>query len=89
MMEELAKAGVAQGLSERLAMKLSVVTARGASALACQEKEAAPKALREAVTSPGGTTEAGLNVFSNNHFSKTVHDVVQAATQRGLELSQK
>ena len=46
-----------------------------------------PDVLRQNVTSPGGTTAAGLAVFENARFRQIVVDVVTAATARSVELS--
>jgi len=47
----------------------------------------APGKLRERVTSPGGTTAAALNAFEVGHFRELVAKAVDAAAQRGKELS--
>ena len=47
-----------------------------------------PAVLRERVTSPGGTTLAGLGVLRERGFSETVSEAVQAATRRSIELGQ-
>ncbi|MFN4102288.1 MAG: pyrroline-5-carboxylate reductase dimerization domain-containing protein, partial [Pararhodobacter sp.] len=57
--EAMAAAGEAQGLSPELALDLARATVAGAGALAVHE-DADPAVLRENVTSPGGTTAAGL-----------------------------
>jgi pyrroline-5-carboxylate reductase len=59
MIEALAAAGEAQGLAPDLAMKLARATVCGAGALAAASDETA-ETLRVNVTSPGGTTAAGL-----------------------------
>ena len=43
--------------------------------------------LRHRVTTPGGTTEAALEVFEGGRFRELVHDAVTAATERGAELA--
>lgn len=62
MIEAMTEAGVAQGLDPALALRLARATVAGAGRLAVETGDA-PGALREAVTSPGGTTEAGLAVL--------------------------
>jgi len=48
-----------------------------------------PDALRDAVTSKGGTTAAGLAVFAKADFRKLVGDVVHAARERSAELGRQ
>lgn len=62
MIEAMAAAGVAEGLPEDLAMRLARATVAGAGALADGDAAAA-ETLRRNVTSPGGTTQAGLEVL--------------------------
>jgi pyrroline-5-carboxylate reductase len=62
MIECLAKAGEAQGLRPELAMQLAKATVAGAGALA-EAAEETPAQLRANVTSPNGTTQAGLEVL--------------------------
>lgn len=57
--DAMARAGVAEGLPEDLARHLAYATVAGAGRL-LDEEGADARALRDAVTSPGGTTEAGL-----------------------------
>ncbi|SDD17558.1 pyrroline-5-carboxylate reductase [Paracoccus isoporae] len=59
MIEAMTQAGIAQGLPADLALNLARATVAGAGALAMHD-DTPPAALREAVTSPGGTTAAGL-----------------------------
>lgn len=87
LMEALEQAGIKQGLPEATARQLAVVTAAGAGALAQQKlAETSPAALREAVTSPGGTTAAALDVFAQLGFKKSVDAAIEAAVQRGQAL---
>lgn len=88
LIETLAAAGAAQGLSEELAMKLAKATVAGAGALA-QEAQEAPGQLRVNVTSPGGTTQAALEVLmdAQSGFPDLLPRAVAAATNRSEELS--
>ena len=86
LMELLAKEAEAQGLSEKVARELAVQTAVGAGLLA-KGSEFSPAELRRQVTSKGGTTEAALNVFENEGLARIISRGVQAALQRGRELS--
>ncbi|MCA9260961.1 MAG: pyrroline-5-carboxylate reductase, partial [Planctomycetales bacterium] len=59
MVEALAEGGVEAGLTASLSLKLAIATVRGAAAM-FEATGLSPAALREQVTSPGGTTLAGL-----------------------------
>ena len=87
LIETLAAAGVAQGLSEGLAMQLAKATVAGAGHLAAQSSET-PSQLRVNVTSPAGTTAAALDVLMDEDtgFPPLLKRAVRAATQRGREL---
>ncbi|MGB0798484.1 MAG: pyrroline-5-carboxylate reductase [Planktomarina sp.] len=88
MIETLAAAGVAEGLDEELAMTLAKATVAGAGALAAQSDET-PSELRVNVTSPHGTTLAGLNVLMDAKagLGPLVEKTVKAAAGRSRELS--
>ena len=85
--EALAKAGEAAGLSGDLAMRLARETFTGGAALAAND--ASPLAvLREQVTSPGGTTAAGLAQMDvDQAIDGLVERIVTAAARRSRELS--
>lgn len=85
MIECLAAAGEAQGLSPDLAMQLAKATVAGSGALAMQATED-PTQLRVNVTSPNGTTQAGLEVLMAE-LPDMIHRTVSAATDRSKELS--
>jgi pyrroline-5-carboxylate reductase len=88
MIDVLAKAGEAQGLSPDLAMQLAKATVAGAGALA-KASEETPEQLRINVTSPNGTTQAGLEVLmdQNAGLPRLIGGTVAAATMRSKELS--
>ena len=88
LIETLAAAGVAQGLSEDLAMQLAKATVAGAGALAEAAAED-PGQLRINVTSPNGTTQAALEVLMDDEtgFPALLKKAVAAATARSKELS--
>jgi pyrroline-5-carboxylate reductase len=87
MIESLAAAGVDAGLPAELAGRLAVTTVAGAGALA-EESGEDPGQLRRNVTSPGGTTEAALNVLmEGNALGDLFARAVAAATRRGRELA--
>lgn len=83
--EALIQGGVAAGLSAELAAELAFQTIVGAGAM-LQETGETPRRLREMVTSPGGTTLAGLNELGRRGFADAVTAAVVAATQRSIEL---
>jgi len=84
--EALIAAGEQAGLSHELSVALTEQTLFGAAKL-LKESPDTPSTLRRNVTSPGGTTAAGLAVFEAARFSELVGSVVQAATARSRELS--
>lgn len=85
--EALAEAGEDIGLSAEAAVKLAHATLSGAGALMDTDGRSAGQ-LRKAVTSPGGTTEAAINVFESDHeLRKVVKKAVAAAARRAGELS--
>jgi pyrroline-5-carboxylate reductase len=88
MIETLAAAGVARGLSDELAMQLAKATVAGAGALA-EAADEDPSQLRVNVTSPNGTTQAALEVLmdENAGFPSLLKRAVEAAAKRSEELS--
>ncbi len=88
MIETMAAAGVAEGLSPELAMKLATATVAGAGALA-RDADVGPDQLRVNVTSPNGTTQAALEVLmdADNGFPALLKRAVKAATERSRELA--
>lgn len=89
LMEEMIKTGVQQGLEEKEAVSLVLQTAKGAALLAeeAQKRGQNPAILRQNVTSPGGTTEAAINVFQAAGFGSLVQKALAAARDKGKELS--
>jgi len=86
MAEALTEAGVAEGLSRDQAEKFARATVAGAGALLAADKSPA-SALREAVTSPGGTTAAALYVLmAEDGLVALMKRAVQAARKRAEEL---
>ena len=67
---------------------LAIETLIGSSELLRITNES-PNKLREAVTSPGGTTEAGLNFMSNNDFEEIIFGTIKAAIDKSIELSKE
>ncbi len=85
--EALRSAGTVQGLDPSTADALVRQTLLGAAALLAESGED-PGRLRENVTSPGGTTAAGLAVLDEADFMGLIDRVVDAATRRSRELGQ-
>lgn len=83
--EALTAAGVARGLEPSVADALTRQTLLGAATLLAESGEE-PAVLRANVTSPGGTTAAGLAVFADGDLMGLVDAVVAAATTRSVEL---
>lgn len=83
--EALIEAGVLAGLPRDVSQALSVQTLLGAATMLAEGVDG-PEALRAAVTSPGGTTAAGLQVLEQRGLRAALLDAVEAATQRSREL---
>ena len=83
--EAMEKAAVEAGLDDVTAALLVRQTIRGAGTLLAESTDA-PSDLRAAVTSPGGTTEAALDVMLGRGWSAIVGDAIAAARDRGAEL---
>jgi pyrroline-5-carboxylate reductase len=83
--EQLAAAGESLGLSREVSQKLAIETVLGAAKLAAQSEDS-PQALRERVTSKGGTTEAALKAFEEHKLAERFLRAVEAARDRGAEL---
>lgn len=83
--EALAEAGVFIGMPRDMALTLAVETAAGASQLARQSGQN-PALLREMVTSPGGTTAAGLRELERGRLRAIIIDAADAALRRAREL---
>ena len=88
LIETMAAAGEAEGLSPDLALTLARATVAGAGALA-EEAEEGPDQLRVNVTSPNGTTQAALEVLMNEEdgFPVLLRRAIKAAADRSKELS--
>jgi pyrroline-5-carboxylate reductase len=86
--EALSDAGVKNGLSREVATGLAAQTVLGSAQLLVETGEH-PALLREKVTSPGGTTIAGLHILEKEGFRGTIIDAVDAATARSRELGKK
>lgn len=87
MIQAMADAGVHGGLPRNVAQSLAAQTVLGAAKMV-QESGAHPAALKEAVTSPAGTTIAAVRTLERHGFSSAVFEAVEAARSRAEELSQ-
>ncbi len=89
LMEEMIKTAVELGLSDDVAKKLVLQTAKGAALLAAERDKdgETPAILRKKVTSPGGTTEAAIKVFEQGRISELISKALTAARDRGSELA--
>jgi pyrroline-5-carboxylate reductase len=84
-LEALGEAGVRVGLPRDAAYALATQTVLGAARLAL-ESGRDPADLKDQVTSPGGTTIAGLERLEAAGFRSAIHQAVEAATRRSREL---
>jgi pyrroline-5-carboxylate reductase len=82
----LRDAGVAQGLDPALAETLAMETILGAGRLMAR-RAIAPEKLRDEVTSPNGTTFAGLKRLAAGNFRELIAETVKAARARAEEMS--
>lgn len=86
--EALIDGGRHGGLSQEFAERLCFQTIEGAAAM-LKETGKSPSELRAMVTSPGGTTLAGLTHLQSKDFVEIVRGAVRAATHRARELARK
>ena len=75
------------GLDEKKAFELLIQTFIGSSKM-IRKMENTPAQLREQVTSPGGTTERALNVFSKENLASTLREAMHKAYERAEEMSE-
>lgn len=87
LLEAWEKIGTEFGLSQEVVRKLMVQTMAGCAAMIEQVKEE-PYELRKKVTSPGGTTEAGINALENYHFKEAIYECIKSAEARSRELAE-
>ena len=86
IIEALSDAGVQMGLPRELALQLAAQTMLG-SAMLCLQENKHPAQLKDMVTSPAGTTAAGLKVLEEGKIRATLISAVEAATKRSKELA--
>jgi len=85
MVEALADGGVAAGLPRAIASQIALQTVLGTAQL-LQESKMHPAVLKDRVTSPGGTTIAGITQLERAGFRSALIEAVKAATKRSQEL---
>jgi pyrroline-5-carboxylate reductase len=85
VVEALIEAGVLAGLPRDVSAALTTQTVLGAARLLTETGDG-PEALRAMVTSPGGTTAAGLRALESAGVRAAFLDAVIAATARSKEL---
>jgi pyrroline-5-carboxylate reductase len=85
MVEHLTASATKLGLPAEQAKRLAIQTCQGAGKMLVESSED-PAQLRKNVTSPNGTTEAGLKSFEASGFAEIVDKAVKAATDRAEEL---
>ncbi|MCR8642228.1 pyrroline-5-carboxylate reductase [Paenibacillus sp. N1-5-1-14] len=85
LMESLIKASVEGGLTVEEAQALTIQTVIGAAHMVKETGEE-PKDLRRKVTSPGGATEAAIEVLDSHHFSEGMVRAVFRAAERSQEM---
>ncbi|MFU0791187.1 pyrroline-5-carboxylate reductase [Virgibacillus proomii] len=85
VVEAMEKAAVEAGMDEKTAKQLINQTVLGAGEMLNQSEETAAE-LRKKITSPAGTTEAGVHILEQNNFQNMVVDCIYAARDRSIEL---
>jgi len=85
IIEALSDGGVSVGLPRDVASRLAAQTVLGAAQMVLQTDDH-PGVLRDAVTSPGGTTIAGLHAMEQAGVRAALMNAVRAATHRSQEL---
>ncbi|MAT16592.1 MAG: pyrroline-5-carboxylate reductase [Planctomyces sp.] len=86
IIEALSDGGVLVGLPRNVATELAAQTVLGAARMVLETGQH-PGQLKDAVTSPGGTTITGLKALEEGQLRATLINAVRAATERSKELS--
>ncbi|MGN8648287.1 pyrroline-5-carboxylate reductase [Gracilibacillus sp. HCP3S3_G5_1] len=85
MVEAMEKFVEQQGLNKDTAKPLMVQTIKGVAEMLAVSEDT-PATLREKITSPGGTTEAGVQMLANHDFQQAVIACLERTTERSKEL---
>ncbi|WP_297209969.1 MULTISPECIES: pyrroline-5-carboxylate reductase [Thermodesulfovibrio] len=85
ILEKFIEVATQMGFTEDIASELLIQTFIGTAKLL--DSGLPPEKIRQKVTSPGGTTEAGLKILSDDTFKELLHRTVSKATERAKELS--
>ncbi|QZA32666.1 pyrroline-5-carboxylate reductase [Hydrogenibacillus sp. N12] len=88
LLEAMTAAGAAVGLSPELSARLARETVIGAGAMLAAVPEA-PEGLRKKIMSPGGTTEAAIDVLDAGGFFRLVEAAIEAADRRAKALGER
>mmetsp|Transcript_28600 Transcript_28600/g.58119 ORF Transcript_28600/g.58119 Transcript_28600/m.58119 type:complete len:278 (-) Transcript_28600:1765-2598(-) len=83
--EALSDGGVRAGLPRNIATQLAAQTVKGAAEMVLSTGKH-PGLLKDGVTSPGGTTIAGVEALENGGFRSATISAVKAATKRSMQL---
>jgi len=86
--DSLARAGVKEGMSKEMALKVAASSVLGSAKMILESGEH-PWALIDQVCSPGGTTIRGVTELQHNNFESSVYKAVQAVSDRDAELNKK
>ncbi len=86
-LEAVIDSAVLDGFDPSTARQLAVQTAIGAAKMARASGDVSISQLRQAVTSPGGTTAAAIESFQNDQFAEIINRALKASVSRGQELA--
>lgn len=85
LVEAMEKAGQEIGLDQDVARRLILQTILGSVEMLLKSGES-PESLRKKVTSPNGTTAAGIDILNQYNFDKAIGACIRRATERSQEL---
>ncbi|SHN32937.1 pyrroline-5-carboxylate reductase [Gracilibacillus kekensis] len=85
MVEAIEQFADEKGLDQEIAKPLMVQTIKGVAKM-LDVSEDSPQTLREKITSPGGTTEAGVQTLADHHFQQAIKACLNQTTERSKEL---